>query len=281
MTNKKQSAIALLSQETTRKQLQLAVPRSMSRHLTPDRMNRICLTEFRNSPALLECDPITVVGSIVLAAQMGLEPGGALGHCYLVPYKKRCQLIVGYRGMVALARRSGEISSISSHVVRRNDQFEYSFGSEPQLIHKPDEDTTDELDGSDVTHAYAIAHFPGGGYQFEVMTIKELERIRKLSPKADSGPWKDHREQMYQKSVTRRLFKMLPVSLEMQQAVGADELADVHKQNPEQYLEGEYSEVKTTAQKASDSIDNSGWQPDDFIGQYEEEVERSKYSEDL
>ena len=97
-----------------KKQLALAVPK----HLSADRMARIAATEVRKTPALLNTTPASFLGAVMQSAQLGLEPGSALGQAYLVPYGNQCQLILGYRGMIDLARLSGQVLSLKSYAVR-------------------------------------------------------------------------------------------------------------------------------------------------------------------
>jgi recombination protein RecT len=199
---------------------------ALPRHITADRMARIALTELRKTPDLLKCDPKALFGAIIQCAQLGLEPGGALGHVWILPYKNRKenrtepQVIIGYRGMIDLARRSGQIVSISARVVRKGDFFRFSYGLNETLLHKPAEE--EPADGAEsITHAYAVAKLRDGGVQFEVVTARELNRVAK-----DFGPWVDHPEEMAKKTAIRRLFKYLPVSIEMQRAAMLDERAD-------------------------------------------------------
>ncbi|HDI5730787.1 TPA: recombinase RecT, partial [Salmonella enterica subsp. enterica serovar Typhisuis] len=111
-------------------------------------------------PALGDCDTMSFVSAIVQCSQLGLEPGGALGHAYLLPFgnrneksgKKNVQLIIGYRGMIDLARRSGQIASLSARVVREGDDFSFEFGLEEKLVHRPGEN-----EDAQVTHVYAVA----------------------------------------------------------------------------------------------------------------------------
>lgn len=194
---------------------------ALPKHLTPDRMSRIVTTELRKVPKLLQCNPKSLFGAVIQASQLGIEPGSALGHAYLVPYGKDVNLIIGYRGMIDLARRSGQIVSIVARTVHEHDEFAYSFGLEDKLEHTP---STGERGA--VTHVYAIAKLVGGGVQWEVMSAGEVEAIRAQSKAGNAGPWVTHWEEMAKKTVIRRLFKYLPVSIEMQQAVGLDEQAD-------------------------------------------------------
>ena len=217
-------------------QIEAALPK----HLTADRMARIVTTEVRKIPKLLECNPKSLFGAVIQASQLGLEPGSALGHCYLIPFKKDVNLIIGYRGMLDLARRSGNIISIEARAVYSNDKFSYSFGLTPDLKHTP----IQEGDKGVITHVYAVARLKDGGLQWDVMTKAEVDGIRAQSKAGSSGPWKTHYDEMAKKTIIRRLFKYLPVSIEVQQAVGLDEQADagVSQQN-DTVIEGEFMDI--------------------------------------
>lgn len=210
------------------------IERALPKHMSADRMARIATTEFRRTPQLLECEPKTLFGAIIQASQLGLEPGGALGHAHLVPFwdnkndTRDVQLIIGYRGMIDLARRSGQIKSLTARAVYEADEFSYSYGLDEHLNHVP----SDSDDAGALTHVYAVAHLQGGGTQFEVMPIAKVERIRKGRKKApadwaqERGPWSTHYAEMAKKTVIRALFKYLPVSVELQRAVALDEQGD-------------------------------------------------------
>jgi len=191
------------------------------RHLTPERLIKIALVAASKTPTLLECDSGTILQSVMNAAQLGLDCGGALGSAYLVPFKNgktgkmECQLIVGYRGFIELARRSGEIQSIEARVVKQNDIFELAYGFNPVLRHVPL--LTGER-GKPVL-VYAIAKLKDGGSQFEVMTLAEVEHIRAKSRMGNAGAWVSDYEEMMKKTAIRRLAKMLPLSIESQDAI--------------------------------------------------------------
>jgi len=213
------SVLSILQSDGFRKQIGMALPK----HMTPDRMVRIALTELRKVPQLLNCDRASLFGAIVQCSQLGLEPGNSLGHAYLLPYGKECNLIIGYKGLIELARRSGQIVSISAREVRENDEFVIEYGLEEKLLHKPYHKERGELVGF-----YAIARLKEGGHQFEYLTVSEINKIKDTSKSAKSrmSPWNDYYEEMAKKTVIRRLFKYLPVSVEIQQAVTLDEQAD-------------------------------------------------------
>src|SRR5690349_18973964 len=105
----------------------------LPKHLSPDRLIKIALVAISKVPKLLDCNQESVLRSVMTAAELGLDCGGALGGAYLVPYGNDCQLIIGYRGMIDLARRSGEIVSIEARVVWKNDKFDVKFGTDTTI----------------------------------------------------------------------------------------------------------------------------------------------------
>ena len=109
------------------------IAHALPRHMTPDRMTRIALTEFRKNPKLAECDPASVCAAVVQAAQLGLEPG-ILGQSFLVPYGKECQLVPGWMGLIDLVSRTGR-ASVWTGAVFDDDLFEYSRGDKPFIRH--------------------------------------------------------------------------------------------------------------------------------------------------
>lgn len=250
-TEKPKTISAYLNMPATKQQIAMALPR----HMTPDRLTRIALTEIRKVPKLEKCDPVSLLGAVIQCAQLGLEPGNALGHAYLLPFDKRenvngkwettgtdVQLIIGYRGMIDLARRSGQIVSLEARTVHAKDRFDVKLGLEPTLEHEP---AWEEADRGPLTFVYAIAKLKDGGLQFEVMSRAEIERVRAQSKAKDNGPWVSHFDEMAKKTVIRRLFKYLPVSIEIQRAVGLDEQADagIPQQNAA-VIDGQYAHVE-------------------------------------
>lgn len=192
----------------------------LPKHMTPDRVVKVALTTFNRTPALADCSMPSIFMAIMQAAELGLEPGGALGHAYLVPYKNQCQFILGYRGMIELARRSGEIESIEAHIVHENDEFEIEYGLNEKLVHRP----CLSGDAGPLIFVYAIARLKGGGRQFEMMTKAQVDAVRNRSKAGHNGPWVTDYEEMARKTVVRRLFKYLPVSCEkIAQAMEAEQ----------------------------------------------------------
>ena len=203
------------------------IAQALPHHVTADRMLRVIYTTIQKTPRILDCTPSSLIGAILETSQLGLTPG-ILGEAYFVPYrnnktgKSEVQLIVGYRGLISLARRSGELSTVYAKEVYERDEFDYCFGLDPKLRHKPSEDE----DRGDFRYVYAVAHLKDGGRQFDVMTRAEVEKIRARSRAKDSGPWITDYEEMAKKTVLRRLCKLLPTSVELQKAAVLDELAE-------------------------------------------------------
>lgn len=207
----------------------------LPKHLTPERMLKIVYVAASREPKLLECSKESIAMAVVTASQLGLEPSSAMGQAYLVPYKNwkknnqlEAQLIIGYKGMIDLARRGGHVTNIEAHVVHEKDTFEIQYGLEPKLIHKPYFGTGDP--GKPVA-AYAIALIKDGGYQTEVMTLREIEAIRDRNrnpgkPLSKDSPWVRDFEEMARKTVVKRLCKYLPMSVELANAVALDNAAE-------------------------------------------------------
>ncbi|PTR42057.1 recombination protein RecT [Rhodococcus sp. OK611] len=190
--------------------------RALPKHMDPDRMARIALTTLRQTPKLGECKPESFLGALMTCAQVGLEPG-PLGEAYLVPYGREVTFVPGYRGLVKLAWQSGQLNSIAAHVVYEGDAFDYSYGLDPSLTHKPA-----LTNRGKVVAAYAVATFKHGGNAFEIMSIEDIEAIRKRSKASGSGPWVTDWNEMARKTVLKRLAKWLPLSSEFANAVQRD-----------------------------------------------------------
>ena len=188
--------------------------------VTADRFERIVRTELRRTPLLMECDPWSLLGAVMHSAQLGLEPG-PLGLIYLIPYKREVTLVVGYRGYIELAYRSGLVRDVSAHLVRAGDEFKYQLGTSPRVSHVPAGAPGDR----DVTAAYAVARLKSGGTVFVVTYDDDWERARKASTlgSRNQGPWVEHRDAMIRKTAVRRLEPFLPKTAELGLAVQVDE----------------------------------------------------------
>lgn len=175
--------------------------------------------ELKVNPKLAECSQTSLLGALFGAAALGLEPGGPLGHAYLVPFKGEVQLIIGYKGMEQLAYRSGIVSSINARVVREGDVFDFEFGTNEYIRHIPKAGV-----GGQVTHAYCVASLVTGGKVSVVLFKEDIERRHKRSKaQGDNSPWATDYDEMARKSAIRAIFRDLPASTETQRALGYDE----------------------------------------------------------
>lgn len=193
--------------------------------LTPERFTRMVLTALSSNPKLQECSPQSFLGAMMQAAQLGVEPNTPLGQAYLIPYRNHgileCQFQLGYKGLIDLAYRSGAIRDISAHVVYSGDGFEFEYGFEPKLVHKPA-----MIDRGTPIAYYAVYHTKDGGGGFVVMSQEDIEKHRnKFSKAAGQGfsPWATNFEEMAKKTVLKKLLKYAPLKTEFVQAVATDE----------------------------------------------------------
>lgn len=187
--------------------------------ITPERFTRMVLTALSSSPKLQACTPMSFMGAMMQAAQLGVEPNTPLGQAYLIPYGNVCQFQLGYKGLIDLAYRSGEVSSIQAHEVHENDTFEYEYGLDPKLRHVPA-----QTDRGSVTFYYAVLKLKNGGVGFEVMSRDDVETFaRKKSNAYNNGPWKTDFDEMAKKTVLKKVLKYAPLKTEFARAVASDE----------------------------------------------------------
>lgn len=212
--------------EKSKAQIAIALPR----HLTPERMIRVALTAFQRTTALQECSPLSIVACVIQASELGLELTGPLGQAYMVPFynkntrQKEAQFIVGYRGFIDLAYRSGRVENFSAHAVHEADIFDYEFGSKCFLRHKP----ARGCERGAITDVYATLKLKGGGFDFEVMSKADVESHRAKYSKQSGpySPWETAWEEMAKKTPIRRLAKRSPLSVEVARAAVIDEYAE-------------------------------------------------------
>lgn len=203
-------------------------PKSMNK----ERMFQLALSAYNQTPGLNECSAASVLGCLMKCTALGMEPSAVdgLGRAYILPFynkktrSKEATFILGYKGMIDLARRSGQLRDISARVVREGDEFEYEYGLDERLRHVP---STAPVEGRPMTHVYMVAHFNDGGHYIDVMTKGEVDAIRKRSKSPEYGPWSTDYEAMAMKSVIRRAFKFMPVSVEAAEGAAADETVQI------------------------------------------------------
>ena len=197
-----------------------------------DRFIKVAWMACTKNPELLACTPQSLLGSIIEAAELGLEPTGSLNRAWLLPYKvnvapkgstpkyeMQAQLMIGYAGLSDLARNNGDVTKIESRVVYEGDTFEARYGTDPGITHLPAFAT---VDPTKITHVYAIAFFPTEEPQFDVMTREQVDGIRARARGANTGPWSTDYAEQARKTVVRRLTKSLALSPASQDAIQRD-----------------------------------------------------------
>lgn len=200
-----------------------AISSIVPKHVTPERLVRIGLNAVSRNPKLLECSQESIVGAVINCATLGLEPN-LMGHAYLVPFynsktkQMEAQFQIGYRGLIDLARRTGQLSVVYAREVYEGDKFDYAYGLDPKLVHVP----SGEDDENKVTHFYAVYKLNDGGFDFIVMNRKQMEKHRDRFTKSQKngqvfGPWKDHFVEMSKKTVLIKALKTAPISVEQQE----------------------------------------------------------------
>lgn len=197
-----------------------ALPKSSA--LQPERLTRLCMTTLRTNPKLLECSLESLLGALLQSAQLGLDP--SVGNCYFIPYKGQVSFQIGYKGLIDLACRSGQVQTIVAGEVRAGDDFHYEFGRNETLKHIP----APHSERGEVEYYYAYAMMKDGGFAFQVMHLSEIEKIRdehSISYKYEKNNsiWGKHFQAMAFKTVIKRLVKYLPLAAETQVALNTDE----------------------------------------------------------
>ncbi len=196
------------------KQFATALPK----HINTDRFIRIAITTIRQNPKLAQCSQESLLGALMVSAQLGLEPG-TLGQCYLIPYGRECQFQIGYKGMIELLRRSGQLKDIYAYSVYENDDFEITYGLDRNLIHKPN-----LANKGDFLGCYCVAILKDDTRAFEYMTKEEIEaHAKKFSKTFGNGPWKTDFEAMAHKTVVKKMLKWLPLSVEFLENIEKDD----------------------------------------------------------
>ena len=219
--------------EKSAKELGRALPDGMK----PDRLVRIALTCIRLNPELGNCTPASLLGALFTSAQLGIEP--VAGQAYLLPFDnkrkigdkwstvKEVQFVLGYKGVFSLFYRHEKSIAIKWATVKEHDEFDYEYGTEEFLRHKEAKANRGKTVGF-----WVLAELRNGGKLFKYMSVEEcMEHARKHSKTFDksknefysASPWNTEPDAMCLKTVAVQLAKTLPLSIEIQRALGADE----------------------------------------------------------
>ena len=203
-------------------QIKMALPAN----LTPDRFQRIVLSAISSNTKLQECSPQSFLGAMMTAAQLGVEPNTPLGQGYLIPRNSKngmeCTFQLGYKGLIDLAYRSGNIANIGAFTVHQNDEFHVQFGLNPDIKHVPA-----MTNKGDPIAFYAYYKTKDGGFGFDVMSVEDVRaHARQFSEAVKRGwssPWDTNFEEMAKKTVLKKVLKYAPLSTEVASKIGMDE----------------------------------------------------------
>lgn len=237
------------------KAMEPAIKKALPSVITPERFTRMVLSALSSTPKLAECSPQSFLAAMMTAAQLGVEPNTALGQAYLLPYRNHgqmeCQFQLGYKGLIDLAYRSGEVSVIQAHTVYENDVFEYELGMDPKLRHVPA-----KADRGEAVAYYAMFKTKDGGYGFEVMSVDDVQRHAQRYSKSygsGSSPWRSNFDEIAKKTVLKRALKYAPLKSDFVRGVAQDEtikaeLSDEMYAVPDETVfEAEGEEIDSTA----------------------------------
>lgn len=243
--------------------MQGEIAKALPSVITPERFTRMVLSAVSTNPKLAECTPKSFLGAMMTAAQLGVEPNTALGQAYLIPYRNHgimeCQFQLGYKGMLDLAYRSGEVSIVQAHVVYENDEFDYELGLDPKLRHVPATSNR----GNAVAY-YAMFKTKDGGFGFEVMSVDDARAHgMRYSKSYGNSPWQTNFDEMAKKTVLKRVLKYAPLKSDFARGISQDETIKTEI-SPDMYatpdttvFEAEYTEVDESTGEVVEEAQNA------------------------
>jgi recombination protein RecT len=291
-------------------EMMLRLRQAVPKHMSPDRMLRVLTQAIQKTPDLMKCTTASLLGAMMQLASLGLEPNTALQQAFLIPFKRNAkqsdgswkeiwevQVVLGYRGLIDLARRTGSLVSIHADVVYPGDEWTFEYGSHQQLRHVPTGDRTKAP-----VWAYAHARLTDGE-AFVVMPYNEVLKIRNgaqgfqaaLKAKEKYGansaayvksPWVAYEHQMAAKSALRQLSKYLPMSIEFASAAALDEMSDAGNLNLQALAH--ITNVEDMVDMGAIEDQSGEQQPADFVeqgmqqqgGQQHQQVETAQQTQD-
>ena len=187
-------------------------------HIPVERFMRVVMTAVNSNPDLIGADRRSLIEAAMKAAQDGLLPDGRDGA--FVMFVGKVQWMPMVAGILKKVRNSGQLLTISAHVVFDNDTFYYRLGDEEKIEHEPNLTG----DRGKPKLVYAVAKTKDGGIYREVMTVAEIEKVRAVSKAKNAGPWVQWWNEMARKTAIRRLSKRLPVSSDLDDIVRRDDV---------------------------------------------------------
>lgn len=258
------SAVAHNSEKKTMqtyiKAMEGEIKKALPSVITPERFTRMVLSAISTNPKLSSCTPSSFLGAMMSAAQLGLEPNTPLGQAYILPYSNKgtleAQFQLGYKGLIDLAYRSGEVELVQAHIVYENDKFECEYGLEPKLTHIPA-----DKDRGEAIKVYAMFKTKSGGYGFEVMSMEDVRNHAEKYSKAYStsfSPWKSNFEEMAKKTVLKKCLKYAPLKSDfvkgfVQDGTIKNEVSEDMYDVPNDVIEAEFTEVNESTGEVIES----------------------------
>lgn len=245
------------------KAMEPQIAKALPSVITPERFTRMVFTAISSDSKLQSCTPKSFLGAMMAAAQLGVEPNTPLGQAYILPYMNKgtleAQFQLGYKGLIDLAYRSGEVEVVQAHIVYANDTFEYCYGLNPTLMHKPA-----KKDRGEAVAVYAMFKTKAGGFGFEVMSMDDVKvhamRYSK-SYNTSFSPWKSNFEEMAKKTVLKKTLKYAPLKSDFARAVAQDGTIkgdisdDMTEIQDETIFEADYTVDESTGEVISNEDD--------------------------
>ena len=219
---------------------EVVLPALLSKHgISTEQFVQVVMSEVKKNEKLLQAfkeSPASMFASILAGAEVGLIPSDMIGEFYLIPrnikqpdgkYRMMVTPLIGYKGLVSILLRSGDITRIHTEIVYEGDTFEPVYGLEPNIIHKPNFDVPRSAEK--ITHAYAVAKTKTGEYQFAVISRQEILAIKSMA-KYDNDLYfndkKNPNRWMEKKAALIQLSKMLPKDYYSKKAIGMDTMME-------------------------------------------------------
>lgn len=254
------------------------ISRAMPSHtLSAERFVRLVTTAMSVNPKLAQAavtSPETLLGSVMTAAQLGVEPNTPLGQAYLIPFnnsvnvngqwvkKLQVSFQLGYKGLIDLAYRSGEVMSICAEVVYEEDEYEYELGLNQKLVHRPYRG----YDRGKPVAYYAVITTKNNAKISKWMWYEEvMEHAKRFSKSYNaktgkfSGPWESDFNAMAKKTVLKAALQFAPMKSDFVSVVGADNTVKTYGNGHNDMLHtknDDVIDVDATDEKTVEKLEN-------------------------
>lgn len=237
------------------KSMEKEIAKALPSVITPERFSRMVLTALSSNKELRLVEPKSFLGAMMNAAQLGLEPNTPLGQAYILPYKDhgvlKAQFQIGYKGLIDLAYRSGQVTIVDAQIVYENDDFDYELGLDPKLKHKPALKNRGEP-----VMVYAMFRTKYGGFGFQVMSMDDCRAHAKRYSKAYSSysPWSTSFEEMSKKTALKKALKYAPLKSDFLRGLAEDGTikmeisSDMSEVPPEEIEYADYADIPVDAE---------------------------------